>query len=103
MKDPKKEFQKLTENDIFAGIKEILHEVAPLKVVGEVTPESSLVEDFAFDSIDVMQMLMKIQERFLADKAASIDINEFLTGVYSDCDGKPATVKSICQLIAKHA
>ncbi len=102
MKDPAVDVRRLTENEIFTGLKEIICEVAPLKVVAEIKPEDSLVEDFAFDSIDTMQLLLKIRERFLADEDMSIDIDGFLKEAYSDCEEKPVTVRRLCRLIADY-
>lgn len=101
MKDLRKESYQLTSEEIFLGLKEILHEVAPLKVVEEITLESSLVEDFAFDSIDIMQMLLRIRERF-APENSSMDMDKFLQEAYSDSEGETARVKTICRLIAEN-
>lgn len=103
MKDTAVKVRHLTENEVFTGLQEIIYEVAPLKVVDEIKPEDSLVEDFAFDSIDTMQLLLKIRERFLADKDIPIDINGFLQEAYSGCEGKPVTVKHLCHLISNYA
>lgn len=100
MKDLREESYQLTSEEIFSGLKEILHEVAPLKVVDEITMETSLVEDFAFDSIDMMQMLIKIKERFLGDRDLPLD--EFLNEVYCAHKDQPVTVKNICRLIANY-
>jgi acyl carrier protein len=101
MRDLNKESYQLTSEKIFSGLKEILYEVAPLKVVGEITPEISLVEDFAFDSIDIIQMLLRIQERF-APENSTIDMDRFLHEAYNDCDGQAAKVKTVCRLIAEN-
>lgn len=98
MKDMAANDQTFTEEEIFAGLKEILHEVAPFKIVGEVTPEKSLVKDFAFDSIDTMGMLLKVQERFLKDRSI-IDVDQFVNQAFKGSDGKSATVNRICTLI----
>lgn len=38
-------------------------------------------EDFKFDSIDIMQLLIKIEEEF-----GSVDSNEEIISVINDCD-----------------
>jgi acyl carrier protein len=98
MKDMTTKDQTFTEEDIFAGLKEILHEVAPFKIVGQVTPEKSLVKDFSFDSIDTMGMLLKVQERFLENHSI-IDVDQFINQAFKGSDGKSATVNRICTLI----
>ena len=98
MKDMDAKAQTFTQEEIFAGLKEILYEVAPYKIVGEVTPEKSLVKDFTFDSIDTMGMLLKVQERFLQDRSI-IDVDEFVNRAFKGSDGKSATVNRICTLI----
>jgi len=54
----------MRKEEVFRSIKEIMYEVAPAKIVEEITYESSPIEDFAFDSMDVMDMFIKIQERY---------------------------------------
>lgn len=94
----KEKGKTFTRNEIFTGLKEILREVAPYKIVGEVTPEKSLVKDFAFDSIDTMGMLLKLQERFLKNRSI-IDVDKFVNQAFKGSDGKSATVNRICTLI----
>jgi acyl carrier protein len=101
MRQFKPDSRKLTDKEIFNQLKEILFEVAPLKVVDEITPETSLVEDFAFDSIDIMQMLLRIQERF-APEDSTVDMDKFLQEAYNDSDGQAAKVKTVCRLIAEN-
>lgn len=89
---------RLSEEQIFNDFKKILLEVAPLKIVGEIKPQTSLIEDFAFDSIDIMDTLLKIQERFLTDNATAFNVDNFLQTAYN-AEGKKVTVKTICRLI----
>jgi acyl carrier protein len=98
MKDMTAKDQTFTGEEIFAGLKEILYEVAPYKIIGEVTPEKSLVKDFTFDSIDTMGMLLKVQERFLQNRSI-IDVDQFINQAFKGSDGKSATVNRICTLI----
>ena len=91
--------QTFTEEEIFVGLKEILYEVAPFKIVGEVTPEKSLVKDFSFDSIDTMGMLLKVQERFLKNSSI-IDVDQFINQAFKGSDGNSATVNRICALVS---
>ncbi|MCU0286866.1 MAG: hypothetical protein MUF15_10755 [Acidobacteria bacterium] len=90
--------QIFTGEEIFSGLKEILYEVAPYKIVGEVTSGKSLVKDFCFDSIDTMSMLLKVQERFLKNRSI-IDVDQFVNQAFKGNDGNSATVNLICDLI----
>lgn len=101
MKDVALGKKKLTEKEVFEELKEILREVAPLKIVNEITPESSLVDDFAFDSIDIMDTLLKIQERFFKQNKEPIDVDKFLKEAYSGDNPKAMPVKTICEFIMK--
>lgn len=96
---PEAKGQIVTNEDIFTGLKEILHEVAPYKIVSDVTPEKSLVKDFAFDSIDTMGMLLKVQEKFLKNQSL-LDVDQFINQAFKGSDGKSSTVNHICALIA---
>jgi acyl carrier protein len=101
MKDLKSEPYKFTSEEIFSGLKKILQEVAPLKVVGEITPETSLIEDFAFDSIDMMQMLIKIKENFLGDK--DLPQEHFFNEIYCSNEEQPVRIENVCRLITEYA
>jgi len=90
------EIKTITEEEVFEQLKEILYEVAPLKVIEEITQQTSLLEDFAFDSIDIMGTLLKIQERFLKDSSI-IEVDAFLNETFSN--EKRFTVRMICQQI----
>jgi len=87
-----------TEKKVFDTLKEILDEVAPYKITGEVTLDTSLVRDYAFDSIDIMEVLLKVQQRFLDGRSID-DIDKFVNRAFRGEDGKPVTVRALCGLI----
>lgn len=87
-----------TENKVFDQLREILDEVAPYKITGDVTLDTSLVKDYAFDSIDIMEVLLKVQQRFLNGRSID-DIDKFINRAFRGEDGKPVTVRVICGLI----
>lgn len=91
------DIRDMTQAEIFEELKHILKKTAPLKIIEEITPQSSLIDDFAFDSIDVMGMMLEIKEQFLKDK--SIDVDGFLNEAYKNNDGKVFSVETICWLI----
>ena len=92
----KKSSQSWTESDVFDALKEILPRVAPLKVVGPVFPETSLAEDLDFDSLDTVDMLVEINERF----SIEIDFEKWLLQE-SEREDKSYTVGSLCHVIMK--
>ena len=98
MKDIGKEVKTITVEEVLESLKEILQEVAPLKIVDEITPQISLVEDFAFDSIDIMGMLLKIQEKFLKNKSI-LELDVFLNEMFAN--EKRFTVQMVCQQLIK--
>ncbi len=89
---------KWTENKVFDNLREILDEVAPYKITGEVTLDTSLVRDYAFDSIDIMEVLLKVQQRFLDGRSID-DIDKFVNRAFRGQDGNPVTVRALCGLI----
>lgn len=91
-----------SEEEVYQKLIQIIREVVPLKTVGEITPNTSLVEDFAFDSIDTMDLLLKIQEVFMGENSDPINLDQFISYAYNNPDGKAVTVKSICSLILKN-
>ena len=98
MRGPGKEIKTITEKEVFLQLKEILYEVAPLKVIEEITQQTSLLEDFSFDSIDIMGTLLKIQERFLKDSSL-LEVDTFLNETFAH--EKRLTVQTVCQQIVK--
>lgn len=91
-----------TDEEIFVQVVEILKTVAPAKVIGEVTMDSSIIDDFAFDSIDIIDTLLKIQEIFLGEDEQPIGMESFLTEAYQGDDGKVMSVRTICNLITAY-
>ena len=100
MEGVSKPIKQLSKTEIFEGMKEILHEVAESKIVDEITMDTSLVEDFAFDSIDIMGTLLKIQERFFKGNA-TMELEKFLDDSFSD--DKLFIIGGICDEIEQMA
>lgn len=94
--------ERYSEQEVFEMLKQILREVAPFKVVGEITPDTSLQEDFGFDSIDFMDLLLKIQEVFIREESEPINAERFISCAYNGSDGRALTVKTICNLIMEN-
>ncbi|MBE9572073.1 MAG: hypothetical protein IMF11_15700 [Proteobacteria bacterium] len=88
--------QTWSEDQIFDALKEILPRVAPLKVVAPIFPESSLAEDLDFDSLDTVDMLLEINERF----SIEIDFEKWISQE-SEREDKSYTVRSLCHVIMK--
>lgn len=90
-----------TDQMVFEKTETILKEVNPQKVLGEVTPDSSLIHDFAFDSIDIMDTMLKIQQTFLSE-SANLDMESFISDIFEDENNAGMTVGTICKLIKKY-
>ena len=84
----------MTEVEIFNALKNILPQVAPLKVVGPVFPHISLAKDLDFDSLDTVEMLVAINEYF----SINVDFEEWILRE-SEREGKSYTVGSLCEVI----
>ncbi len=98
MKESGRKQEHPSQEFIFNNLVEILHEVADYKITGEITLHTSLARDYAFDSIDIMGVLLKIQERFLKDKPI-LDIDQFVNRAFRDKDGSPVTLETMCGLV----
>jgi acyl carrier protein len=92
---------KWTDQLVLEKTVTILKEVNPHKVLGEVTPNSSLIHDFAFDSIDIMDTMLKIQQTFLSE-SANLDMESFISDIFEDKNNVGMTVGTICKLIKKY-
>lgn len=83
-------------------VNEILKEVVPAKVAEEVTLDTSLNEDLAINSIETMDILIKMREKL--SQAHHMNEEDFDTdkvfGFLSQCgNGDSITVRSLCNLI----
>ena len=81
-------------DEVFRALVNILRQVAPLKVTGPIFPETSLAEDLNFDSLDTVDLLLHINEYF----SINIDFEKWILQE-SQRDGKPYTVRSLCDFI----
>jgi hypothetical protein len=78
-----------------------LKDVVPAKMVGDVTFETSITEDLALDSIEIMDVLLKIREKLTStesDVEEDIDIDKFLIYLFNAGD-RGITVQSLCDFI----
>lgn len=93
------EMKSYTNEEIFNIIEQILKEVAPLKVNGELNMDTSITDDFAFDSIDIMDTLIKLREKFMSDneKCLNYDVDKLISSMF---DGEnELTMKNLCKII----
>lgn len=92
---------EMTDDKIFEAVKEILTKVAPSKTCGQIDPQTSLVEEFAFDSIDIVKMFYEIRMRFFADDD-TFDVDSWLYDGYSNLNDKKFAVSTVCELISEN-
>jgi acyl carrier protein len=85
-----------TQNEVFEVLKKMLPRVAPLKVTGPVFMETSLAQDLDFDSLDTIEMLISLNEKF----AVTLDFEAWLAEE-SEREDTPFTIRSLCQCILK--
>jgi acyl carrier protein len=85
-----------SEKEIFEALEVMLPRVAPLKVTGPVFPETSLAADLDFDSLDTVETILAVNERF----SCSLDFEAWLNRESQRKD-KPFTVGSLCRFIRK--
>jgi acyl carrier protein len=83
-----------TEADVFEVLKKLLPQVAPLKVTGPVFMETSLAQDLDFDSLDTIEMLICLNEKF----SITLDFETWLTEESERAD-TPFTIRSLCHCI----
>ncbi|MGD8386085.1 MAG: phosphopantetheine-binding protein [Desulfobacteraceae bacterium] len=88
--------QPWTEEAILGALKEMLPRVAPLKVTEPLFPGTSLAADLDFDSLDTVEMILAVNERF----SCSLDFETWLNRESQRKD-KPFTMGSLCRFILK--
>lgn len=74
-----------------------LLEVAPDKVIDEITMETSITNDLVLDSIEIMDLLIKIREKIQTEQEIAVDIDRLL--IYLFADSENVFVKSICDFM----
>jgi len=99
MAEISKSMKALNKQEVFEQLKKILYEVAPSKIVHEITMNSSLTEDFGFDSINIVDTFLKAQERFINRGNTSTSFEKFLSDGISGLDTHAMVVESICDYI----
>lgn len=85
-------------------VNEILKEVVPTKVVETVTLDTSLNEELAIDSIEMMDVLIKIRET-LTEKLQieeEFDTDKIFEFLLMCQNGESITVQSLCNLIEEY-
>ncbi len=88
-----------TKDEIFKIVEIALKETVTTKIIDDITMETSLIEDIALDSIEIMAMFIKLQEKLDLD-FSSIDMEEWLTEYLEVDEGeKLFSISSICDQI----
>lgn len=95
---------ELNSMETLRMVNEILKEVVPTKVVEAVTLDTSLNEELAIDSIEMMDVLIKIRETLTEKLHIEGEFNtdrifEFLLKCQN---GESITVRSLCNLVEEY-
>lgn len=78
-----------------------LKDVVNYKITGNITFETSITEELALDSIEIIDVLLKIREKVRDDKLNTneeVNIDELLSYLFDHGDGD-ITVLSLCNFI----
>jgi len=78
-----------------------LKDVVPYKMVGDATLETSITEELALDSIEIIDLLLKIREKLTSAEGnikEDINIDQLLSYLFNTGDGE-ITVQSLCNFI----
>lgn len=90
----------MNDNEVLEIISQIIRDVAPEKAVGDLTPQTSLRDVLAIDSVELMDMLIQMREMTGGDE--SEESAEAAAPVFAYLDkwnnGDDVTVASLCQL-----
>ena len=86
--------KKYTSEEKLKIITDCLLEVAPEKMIDELTIQTSITNDLVLDSIEIMDLLIKIRETM---KNSNQDIDRLL--VYLFANTEDVLVKAICDFM----
>lgn len=92
--------KRFSEEDKLRIINESITDVVPDKMIHSVNFETSITEDLALDSIEIMDVLLKLREKFTMDDKMieGIDIDRLLNYLFKTGYGD-ITVRSLSNFI----
>jgi acyl carrier protein len=88
-------------DEILERIKGIMYTVAPHKITGEITLNSSLTKNFALDSLDILEILIEVQDTMDVD-FLGVDIEDWIYPRCAKGSELSITVESICLFVQEH-
>lgn len=90
--------KKYTSEEKLKIITDCLLEVAPEKMIDELTIQTSITNDLVLDSIEIMDLLIKIRETMKnSNQDEQVDIDRLL--VYLFANTEDVLVKVICDFM----
>ena len=90
--------KKYTSEEKLKIITDCLLEVAPEKMIDELTIQTSITNDLVLDSIEIMDLLIKIPETMKnSNQDEQVDIDRLL--VYLFANTEDVLVKAICDFM----
>ncbi|WP_315067812.1 hypothetical protein [uncultured Clostridium sp.] len=90
--------QKYNGEEILSMLNEIFKEVVPEKVTKDITLETLITEDLALDSVEIMDILLKIRQKLTSD-GSTIDMDKLLNFLVIAGEGQAISVQSLCNLV----
>lgn len=85
-------------DEMMEKVKGFAKEIAAGRVEGEIDVDSSLLNEYAFSSIDIMDLLLKMRYEYFNDNE-ELDAVELLNEIYVDYENGNITVKSISKIL----
>lgn len=82
-------------------IYEKIKKIAPEKISGNITLDTSITNEIALDSIEIMDLLISIQEEVKKRSMNGSDINVDRLLSYLFAENDDLTVKSLCDFMEK--
>ena len=81
----------LQEQEVFEKVKGVLSQVAPDKVKNGITLESSFAKDLCFESLEIINMMMQVENTFFSDNSKPIDESKLVRPI--------ETVGDLCKFV----
>lgn len=89
-----------TYEEVLENVKIFVQEIAEGRIEGEVDSTASLLNEYSFSSIDIMDLLIKVRDAFFADNE-DLDAGELLNDIYEAYETGAVSVKSVAESILK--
>ena len=88
----------MTKNDVMVKVSGFVAKIAEGRCSDGVDVNKSLLNDYSFSSIDIMDLLINIRDEFF-NNGEELDAEDLLSKIYTDYENGTITVESVSDIV----